>query len=469
MSSEANNTINSFYLDRPEWGDEVVRNKDQTVAHPMEINEPLAWILGAFCVFGFPLNFEIIIHILYDKTMRLKPRYIIQLAIAFSGVFLLLTNVVLIVDFCFGPNEILCNVFVSFLMGVPYNCFMLNYFLYLIECFVAIAFPLWHRVYVTHRPVVYGLIGLNSSMALAVELPLIIGIAPVRCDLQWVHGPIINGIWAVFFVLCFVFCVVNFLITWFHLRRSPLTLSAVASVAAVSTLRLPIIIISPPSPDIAVAAADHFHQQSADKEEDDSVIEIIINLSDQYDDEATIGKLAPAIDDILTNNLSSLEMEILCMGLIHHRRRLSYCIPEEPDDGEEISSSAALDEEKTTSIDMTESGDSGSSSSNGSEGGAMAIPDYDSCSPLSRIEWKAIKMFLIGVVPLFLIPLPLFLFYYFHAMIHQHQLKSSSNNQQQYADFNWLIPYLVFLLISLHSLVNPITSLWLNKDFKGGS
>ena len=36
MSSEANNTSNSFYLDRPEWVDKVVRNKDQSVVHPMQ-------------------------------------------------------------------------------------------------------------------------------------------------------------------------------------------------------------------------------------------------------------------------------------------------------------------------------------------------------------------------------------------------------------------------------------------------
>ena len=32
-----------FFFDRPEWGDEVVRNKDQSVVQPMKINEPLAW------------------------------------------------------------------------------------------------------------------------------------------------------------------------------------------------------------------------------------------------------------------------------------------------------------------------------------------------------------------------------------------------------------------------------------------
>ena len=80
---------NVSLIDRPEWGDEVVRNQDQTVKHPLEINAFMAWILGALCFFGFPLNFEIILRIFYDKTMRLKPRYITQLGVAFSDLFIL--------------------------------------------------------------------------------------------------------------------------------------------------------------------------------------------------------------------------------------------------------------------------------------------------------------------------------------------------------------------------------------------
>ena len=47
----------SLFIDRPEWGDEVVRNQDQTVKHPLEINAFMAWILGAiYCFFGFLIS-----------------------------------------------------------------------------------------------------------------------------------------------------------------------------------------------------------------------------------------------------------------------------------------------------------------------------------------------------------------------------------------------------------------------------
>ena len=83
------NYSDSFFLDHhPEWGDEVLRKKDRSVQHPLEINEPFAWVLGVICVVGCALNFEIIVHILYDKNMLQKSKYIIQLAIAFSGLLI---------------------------------------------------------------------------------------------------------------------------------------------------------------------------------------------------------------------------------------------------------------------------------------------------------------------------------------------------------------------------------------------
>ena len=132
-SSNPTNSSLATYLDRLEWGEEIVRNQDRSVMHPLEINEPLAWVLGTICLFGFPLNFEIIAQILYNKTMRLKSRYIVQLAVAFSGLFILFNIALVVLHFCYGPNETVCHFFIAFLMGISYNCFLVNYFLSLIK------------------------------------------------------------------------------------------------------------------------------------------------------------------------------------------------------------------------------------------------------------------------------------------------------------------------------------------------
>ena len=98
-----------------------------------------------------------------------------------------------------------------------------------------------------------------------------------------------------------------------------------------------------------------------------------------------------------------------------------------------------------------------------------------------QMEWNATRSFLFGVVPLFLIPLPLFLFYYsFHLICEQIVVVNSASSSSAPSggggqldevcqDLTWLIIYLFSILLNLHALVNPITSLWLNNDLKSPS
>ena len=72
---------------------------------------------------------------------------------------------------------------------------------------------------VTPRRVIYGLIGLNLAMALAMEWPFIIGALEVRCALQFNQGLYANGTSSVLFVLCFILCCVDFVVTWLHIPR----------------------------------------------------------------------------------------------------------------------------------------------------------------------------------------------------------------------------------------------------------
>jgi len=57
-------------------------------------------------------------------------------------------------------------------------------------------------------------------MALAMELPKISGIIPVRCALQYSQGLYLNDTSSVLISLCFVFCCIDFVITWRHLPRN---------------------------------------------------------------------------------------------------------------------------------------------------------------------------------------------------------------------------------------------------------
>ena len=231
-------------------------------------------------------------------------------------------------------------------MGISYNCFLLNHFLSLIDCFVAIVFPLWHLVNVTPRRVVNGLIGLNLAMALAMEWPFVSGMLEVRCALQATHGIIINGTSCVTFILCLVFYCIDFAITWFHLPRSSRAIDVPsANPTAViemelQELNIPSIIVTASSPDEAPAATENI--DTITQKENDELI-------------PTAG-----------------------------RRRLSVIIEENDD---EVAAAAAAPAVAR------------------STGRGMTI--HSSRVTLSRLEWKAIRSFLFGFVPLFLIPLPL--------------------------------------------------------------
>ena len=98
----------------------------------------------------------------------------------------------------------------------------------------------------------------------------------------------------------------------------------------------------------------------------------------------------------------------------------------------------------------------------------MAI--HSSSATLSRLEWKVTRSFLCGFIPLFLIPLPLFLYYHsYHLICERLNISDRQKQLEECQDLTWLISSLFSLLICLHTLVNPITSLCFNNDLQSPS
>ena len=374
--------------------------------------------------------------ILCDTKMRLKPRYIVQLGIAFSDLFVLFGIAIVIFHFSFGPNETVCNFYVAFFLGVPYNCFFLNYFLSLIDCFVAMVFPFWHLAKLTPRRVVCGLIGLNLVMALAMKWQFISGILEVRCALQPRHGFVVNRTFFISFILCFIFCCFDFLIAWFHLPRSsrtvplPILHPPPPSTGPAEPIQLEdlnprrLIIVKAP---LAVQEEIEWEQQEAD-----SITIRVLNVSidfeeiTQFIDADNPADDVPDAQDQQSHRLQVAVVEVTNGDTPLKRRRA------EP-------------------------------RSNG-----MAI--HSSSATLSRLEWKVTRSFLCGFIPLFLIPLPLFLYYHsYHLICERLNISDRQKQLEECQDLTWLISSLFSLLICLHTLVNPITSLCFNNDLQSPS
>ena len=79
---------------------------------------------------------------------------------------------------------------------------------------------------------------------------------------------------------------------------------------------------------------------------------------------------------------------------------------------------------------------------------------------LSRLKMKTTKTFLIGVIPLLLLPCPLLVYNVFMTFICVPLL----GDKKCSSDYGWLIIYFKEL-ISIHVLVYVIISVWRNKDF----
>lgn len=77
------------------------------------------------------------------------------------------------------------------------------------------------------------------------------------------------------------------------------------------------------------------------------------------------------------------------------------------------------------------------------------------------MELKAIKTFLVGIIPLFMLPLPgiIFIFSYDELCLFYVSFPTEVCN-----DLTWLLPY-VPVVFGLHALASPIMSLRLNIDF----
>ena len=115
--SERNQSLRNATIHvEADWGD-VVRKSDCSVLNPLDVDISFIVVLVFICAFGFPLNFEIVYRIVYDKVLRRQSRYVIQLFSTTSSLFTFFTIFVQICYFFFRrfdqASEHLCHVHVN--------------------------------------------------------------------------------------------------------------------------------------------------------------------------------------------------------------------------------------------------------------------------------------------------------------------------------------------------------------------
>ena len=214
-------TIYSNEFPQLKWSD-VVHNKDGSIRNPLVIDGIVFSVDSFCCLLGLPLNFYMAKLILCDRRLRKKPRNIFLVDMIICNIFTLFTASLEILNF-FWSNETVCKIYVS-ITGLSYVSFYFNLLLSLIDRFVAIKLPFWHRRKVTAKLAIFSLLIINLGLLLAVKWIYVGGIVPLRCEIQISHGLTFQGTLCVELVSCIIFHVINYVQTRGNLPRPSRTI-----------------------------------------------------------------------------------------------------------------------------------------------------------------------------------------------------------------------------------------------------
>lgn len=141
---------------------------------------------------GIPLNLLIASVIIVQRRLH-KPRHVFWLGVTFSNLFALLTSLIeFAVFYSNSGSKIMCWIFII-LVGIPYGTLLLNLLLGLIDRYIAITYPLWHKNRVTVSFIVTAqAVGL-LVISIAFKVPYMIegNLTELNCQEHQPHGKII--------------------------------------------------------------------------------------------------------------------------------------------------------------------------------------------------------------------------------------------------------------------------------------
>lgn len=176
---------------------------------PMLAFKPIAILICA--AIGIPLNGLIAMIIITSERLH-RPRNIFWLGVTFSNLFALATS---LVEFSalYGASEAACTVYVL-LLGIPYATLLLNLLLALMDRFVAITYPMWHKDKVTSKVIFVVQIAGLVIIGLLFKVPLLLDqvrLSDIPCGDNQPHGKIIVFTLLALVLLCILAQIVVYL------------------------------------------------------------------------------------------------------------------------------------------------------------------------------------------------------------------------------------------------------------------
>ncbi len=171
--------------------DRVSNETDTNEAEPESVLAFLPLAIATCVSIGIPLNLFVASTIITRRKLH-KPRHIFWLGVTFSNLFALLVSLNELIVLLFPDSKLACLTFVL-LVGIPYATLLFNLLLGLLDRYVAITCPMWHKNKVTvGRIVMAHLTGfLIISVCFKISYFLDGSLVNISCRQHRPHGKII--------------------------------------------------------------------------------------------------------------------------------------------------------------------------------------------------------------------------------------------------------------------------------------
>jgi len=215
---------------------QILVNKNGTAMNPIDLNIVTLITHIVCCFVGLVLNLIMACEILRKRRLNSKPRNIFQLNLVLCNIFTLFTATVEIVYY-FWPDDQVCLVFTA-IVGVSYVAFFLNLLLSLIDRYLAISRPLWHRGKVTVSWVIFCQLFLTILFALIMKWIYVGGVAQVRCEIPVVAMVTFQVTILVLFISCVIVRIVVYSKTKRYIPRRSVSSSSSSRVSSSKSARI---------------------------------------------------------------------------------------------------------------------------------------------------------------------------------------------------------------------------------------
>ena len=164
----------------------VVLNENKEIYNPINVNTVSVIIKCLFCSIGIPLNVSIAATIIRLRRLRCSPRNVFLLGITLSYLSFSIPPAIELIYWGMYPIESVCHAYVA-VAAVPQGLLVVNMLLALIDRYLAINHPMFHRRKMTTRFAGCLIITSSATIVFLMKFVYIAQLDTIRCEILLVQ------------------------------------------------------------------------------------------------------------------------------------------------------------------------------------------------------------------------------------------------------------------------------------------